>query len=131
MKQWTDFQKSCVQHIAGLLHGIRGLVETLGHDALKHYCYHGCLSKPCVERVKLAEFVKSDVEGYEDVDEEADDEEHGDATGESDNGDEGPQDENGGSRDADEESEGDSDQENLFVLQGPLKDVKNAEDYTN
>ena len=110
MRQWTEFQKSCVQHIAGLLHGIRGLVKTLGDDALRHYCHHGCLDKSCIEGVKAAAFVQPDTEKKEDV---ADDSE--DAAGESENGDEGPEDEDGGYQDEDEQYEDDSDEESLFV----------------
>ena len=109
MKQWTEFQKSCVQHIAGLLHSIRGLVETLGHDALKHYCHQGCLGKPCIDAVRVAQFVQPGTDGHgEPGDEEPEDEEPEDSAGESENGDEGPEDGNGGYRDADEDSEDDS-----------------------
>ena len=119
MRQWTEFQKSCVQHIAGLLHSIKGLVEILGHDALKHYCHQGCLGQPCVDRVRMAEFVQPDTEIHEEPE---------DSASESENGDEGPEDGNGGYRDADEDSEDDYSQETLFVPQGPLEHTKDAED---
>lgn len=74
MRQWTEFQRRCVQHIAGLLLSIRGLVEALGSDVLERYCRHGCLGNDCVERVKLASFTKPDKdEGTEDTDEGSED----------------------------------------------------------
>lgn len=76
--KWTEFQRDCLQYIAGLLHSIRGLVETLGSDALELYCRHGCLDNQCIERVKLAKFTQPD------ADEEPEDE----------LGDEEPEDEN-------------------------------------
>ena len=81
--QWTEFQRSCVQHLAGLLHSIRGLVSTLDQEALEHYCHHGCLGNASIERVKQAEFMKPDVDersedendedGLADLDEESED----------------------------------------------------------
>ena len=63
MKQWTEFQRTCVQHITGVLHSIRGLVETLGPDALERYCRHGRLGNNCLDRLKSAIFTKPDTEG--------------------------------------------------------------------
>ncbi|KAF6231702.1 hypothetical protein HO173_010004 [Letharia columbiana] len=60
--KWTEFQRDCLQYIAGLLHSIRGLVETLGSDALELYCRHGCLDNQCIERVKLAKFTQPDAD---------------------------------------------------------------------
>ena len=72
--RWTEFQRSCVKHIAGLLLSIKGLVEALGPDALEHYCRHGCLGNDCINRVKLASFTKPDEdEGSEDADEGSED----------------------------------------------------------
>ena len=68
MSKWTEFQKSCVQHIAGLLHSIRGLVETLGSDALERYCRYGRLGNNCLERLKSANFTKP--ETYEETEDE-------------------------------------------------------------
>ena len=75
--RWTEFQRSCVQHIAGLLGSIRGLVGTLGPDALGNYCQHGCLGNECLDRVKLASFSKPDKD-VEAEDQESGDEESGD-----------------------------------------------------
>lgn len=69
-RQWTEFQRSCVEHIAGLLHSIRGLVATLGDDALENYCHHGCLGSVCVERVKTAAFIQPEDERPEDEEDE-------------------------------------------------------------
>lgn len=111
MKQWTEFQKRCVQHIAGLLLSIRGLVEALGSDALERYCHHGCLGNDCVDRVKLASFTRPDKdEGSEDTDDgsEDEDEEVGGADGESGYEDDGAENNDGEPEDADGESEDDS-----------------------
>ena len=59
-KQWTEFQRQCLQYIAGLLPSIRGLVEALGPEALGLYCQDGCLDKSCIDRVKLAKMTQSD-----------------------------------------------------------------------
>lgn len=90
-KKWTMFQRDCLQHIAGLLHSIRSLVETLGPEALEVYCQNGCLGTDCIDKVRLVKFTKPD------VNEESEDE--------SANGDEEPEDE---SADGDEESEDES-----------------------
>ena len=82
MKSWTEFQQSCVQHIAGLLHSIKGLVEILGSDALERYCRHGRLGNDCLDRLNSAIFTKPDTdegsgpmdEEYGDANEESDDE---------------------------------------------------------
>lgn len=58
--KWTNFQRGCLRHIAGFLHSIRGLVETLGSDALELYCRHGCLGNDCIDRVKSAKFTQPD-----------------------------------------------------------------------
>ena len=99
--RWTEFQRSCVQHIAGLLGSIRGLVGTLGPDALGNYCQHGCLGKQCLDRVNLAGFSKPD------KDEESGDEESGDEeSGDEEMGDEEMEDEEMGDEEVgDEESE--------------------------
>ena len=60
MKSWTEFHRSCVQHIAGLLHSIRRLVETLGSDALERYCRYGRLGNNCLDRLRSATFTKPD-----------------------------------------------------------------------
>ena len=121
--RWTEFQRSCVQHIAGLLGSIRGLVGTLGPDALGNYCQHGCLGKQCLDRVKLASFSKPDKDeesgdeesGDEEIgDEETGDEEPGNEESEGDesedeeSGDEGTEYEDEESENADEESEDES-----------------------
>ena len=113
--RWTEFQRSCVQHIAGLLGSIRGLVGTLGPDALGNYCQHGCLGKQCLDRVKLASFSKPDKD-EESGDEESGDEEPGDEemgneesedeeSEDEESGDEGTEYEDEESENADEESE--------------------------
>lgn len=87
MSQWTEFQRICVQRIAGLLHSIRGLVEILGSDALERYCRHGRLGNDCLDRLKSAIFTKPDTdEGSGPMDEECEDAEAGpeDANEESD-----------------------------------------------
>ena len=74
MSKWTEFQRSCVRHIAGLLPSIRGLVETLGSDALERYCRHGRLGNNCLDRLKSAVFTKPDTdEGTDLMDEECED----------------------------------------------------------
>ena len=99
MKQWTEFQRSCVQHIAGLLHSIRGLVETLGSDALERYCRQGRLGNNCLDRLKSASFTKPDTdEGSEPTDPNFED------------AGEGSEDAEAGSEDAGEESD-DEDEE--------------------
>lgn len=89
--KWTMFQRDCLQHIAGLLHSIRGLVETLGPEALEVYCQNGCLGTDCIDKVRLVKFTKPD--GNEESEDESAD------------GDEEPED---GSADGDEESEDES-----------------------
>ena len=69
-KRWTEFQRDCLQHIAGLFYSIRGLVEALGSDALELYCRNGCLHNDCIDRVKMAKFTQSD--GDEDSEDESD-----------------------------------------------------------
>lgn len=92
---WTEFQRGCVQHIAGLLLSIRGLVDALGSDALEYYCRHGCLGSDCVDRVKLASFTRPDKdEGSEDTDDGSED------------GDEDSEDGDGDVEDADRDAEG-------------------------
>ena len=83
-KQWTEFQRICVRHIAGLLVSIRGLVEALGPDALGRYCRNGCLGKECLDKVKLAKFTEPDTDHGEEVEEEGDDEDEGDEEDDSD-----------------------------------------------
>lgn len=102
-KNWTEFQRSCLQHIAGLLPRIRALVAALGSDALEVYCrygclgtdcievavlgsdaievycQHGCLDADCIERMKDSRFTQPDGDGAEQAsDEEADDDSEGD-----------------------------------------------------
>lgn len=74
MNQWTEFQRTCVQHIAGLLDSIRGLVKALGSEALERYCRNGCLGNECLERVKLAKFIKPDANEGDEEDEEDEEE---------------------------------------------------------
>lgn len=64
------FQRDCLQHIAGLLHSIRGLVEALGPEALKVYCQNGCLGADCIDKVRLAKFTEPDGDEDESADEE-------------------------------------------------------------
>ena len=100
--RWTEFQRSCVQHIAGLLGSIRGLVGTLGPDALGNYCQHGCLGKQCLDRVKLASFSKPD------KDEESGDEEMGDEEmGDEESGNEESEDEESEDEESEDEGSGD------------------------
>ena len=113
MSKWTEFQKSCVQHIAGLLHSIRGLVETLGSDALERYCRHGRLGNNCLERLKSASFTKPDTdEGSGPIDPEFEDanEGSGDAEAESEDANEESDDEDEESEDSDEEDENEVDE---------------------
>lgn len=111
--RWTEFQRICVQHIAGLLGSIRGLIGTLGPDALGKYCQHGCLGKQCLDRVKLASFSKPDKDeesGDEEMgDEEPENEESEDEESEDEeSGDEGTEYEDEECENADEESEDES-----------------------
>ena len=83
--RWTEFQRDCLKHVAGLLHSIRGLVEALGSDALELYCRNGCLGNDRIDRVKMVEFTPPDGDGEEDEgSEDAEDEESEDAGDESD-----------------------------------------------
>lgn len=66
---WTEFQRDCLEYVAGFLHSIKRLVETLGSDALEIYCRNGCLENDCIGRVKLAKFITPDGDGYGDGDE--------------------------------------------------------------
>ena len=75
-----------------MLYSIRGLVEILGHDALKVYCHHGCLGKPSIDAVKVATSIQPGTDGQEEP-EDADSE---DTAEESENEDEGREDESGG-----------------------------------
>lgn len=113
MKSWTEFQRSCVQHIAGLLHSIRGLVETLGPDALERYCRQGRLGNNCLDRLKPALFTEPDTnEGPGLVDPEIEDavEETGEEPG-SEDMDDGSDDEDEECGDADEEDECEDEEE--------------------
>ncbi len=68
-KSWTDFQRSCVKHIAGLLDSIRRLVETLGIDALARYCQEGRLGSERLGRVAEARFTDPDTDDERSEDE--------------------------------------------------------------
>ena len=112
MSKWTEFQRSCVQHIAGLLHSIRGLVETLGSDALERYCRDGRVGNNCLDRLKSAVFTKPDTdEGSEPVDPESEgaDEVPENAEAGSEDADEDSDDEDEESEDSDEEEENEDD----------------------
>ena len=113
MSKWTEFQKCCVQHIAGILHSIRGLVETLGSDALERYCRHGRLGNNCLDRLKSAIFTKPDTdEGCGPVDPNFEDagEGSGDAEAGSEDAGEESDDEDEESESSDEEEENKDDE---------------------
>ena len=69
-REWTEFQRSCLQHIAGLLPSIRAMVAALGSDALELYCRHGCLDQACIDRVASAQFTEHDGDDEESEDDE-------------------------------------------------------------
>ena len=106
-KKWTEFQRICMQHIAGLLPNIRELVAALGSDALELYCRYGCLGPDCIKRLVKAEFTEPDGDDEESEDDEEgkDDEE---SEGDEKSGD-GKESEYSEESEHDEESEDDSD----------------------
>ena len=113
MKQWTEFSRACVQHIAGLLYSIRGLVETLGSDALERYCRQGRLGNNCLDGLKSASFTKPDTDegpGPTDPDFEDAGEGSGDAEAGSEDADEEIDDEDEESESADEEEDNEDDE---------------------
>ncbi len=86
-----------MEYVAGFLHSIKRLVETLGSDALEIYCRNGCLGNDRIETVKMVKFTPPDGDGEEDEDEGSEDVE-----------DEKPEDEESedeGSEDAGDESD--------------------------
>ena len=63
-----------MQHLAGLLRSIKGLVGALGPNALERYCRQGCLGQDYVDKVKMAEFTRPDTEEEPEEDELGDEE---------------------------------------------------------
>ena len=50
-KDWTAFQRVCVEVISAYLPSITGLVELLGEAALEDYCRHGFLEQDKLDAV--------------------------------------------------------------------------------
>ena len=50
-KDWTVFQRVCVEVISAYLPSITGLVELLGETALEDYCRHGFLEQDKLDAV--------------------------------------------------------------------------------
>ena len=50
-KDWTAFQRLCVEVISEYLPSITRLVELLGETALEDYCRHGFLGQDTVDAV--------------------------------------------------------------------------------
>ena len=50
-KDWTAFQRVCVEVISAYLPSITGLVEVLGEAALEDYCRHGFLEQEKLDAV--------------------------------------------------------------------------------
>lgn len=112
-KKWTEFQRSCLQHLAGLLPNIRELVAALGSDALELYCRYGCLGPDCIKRLIKAEFTEPDGDDEESEDDEEcnDDEEseHDEGSEHDEESEYGEESEHDEELEHDEESEDDSD----------------------
>ena len=50
-KDWTVFQRVCVEVISEYLPSITGLVTILGENALDDYCRHGYLEREKIDAV--------------------------------------------------------------------------------
>ncbi len=50
-KDWTAFQRVCVEVISDYLPSITGLVSVLGEDALDDYCRYGYLEQEKIDAV--------------------------------------------------------------------------------
>ena len=51
-KDWTVFQRLCMEVISDYLPSIMGLVSALGKDALDDYCRHGYLRQEKIDAIK-------------------------------------------------------------------------------
>ena len=51
-KDWTVFQRLCMEVISDYLPSIMGLVSGLGEDALDDYCRHGYLKQEKIDAIK-------------------------------------------------------------------------------
>ena len=50
-KDWTAFQRACMEVISEYLPSIKGLVSVLGEDALDNYCRYGYLEREKIDAV--------------------------------------------------------------------------------
>ena len=50
-KDWTNFQRMCLETISGYLPSITGLVKLMGPKALEKYCRYGYLEQEGIDAI--------------------------------------------------------------------------------